>query len=167
MRPEVIRYRKKLAETYTPPKKTRTLLLAPQTHAKPFHKSKTFTELSSSLRHVFRKELQEIHTCFYAAPFGIIPIELDEVYPLSQHETVMPLDKETVEYVKNQLVDYINRRNYETVMLLNDAENWGRSILNACKKSCLRKNIRFKFINTKMNRNKSALAELERILLEK
>lgn len=167
IRPEVIRHRKRLTETYAPPGKTEILLLAPQTRTKPFHKSKTFSELSNKLQHIFKEKTNKIHACFYAAPFGIIPIELDEIYPLSQHETVLPLDKETAEYVANQVFDYINRTSYETVMLLNDSENWGKSILNACKKASLKKNIKFRRINAKMKRNKTVLAELKEILLEK
>jgi len=167
IRPEVIRHRKKLTETYVPPRKAKILLLAPQTRTKPFHKSKNFAELSSKLQRTFKEKSNRIHTCFYAAPFGIIPIELDEVYPLSQHETVLPLDKETVEYVAYRVFDYINRTSYETVMLLNDSENWKKIILNACKKACLKKSIKFKYINTKMKQNKTVLAELGEILLEK
>jgi 7-cyano-7-deazaguanine tRNA-ribosyltransferase len=167
IRPEVMRHKKKLTETYTPPRKAKILLLAPQTRAKPFHKSKAFAELANKFQHILKEKSDRIHTCFYAAPFGIIPMELDEVYPLSQHEIVLPLDRETVEYVTNQVFDYINRTSYETVMLLNDSENWEKSILNACKKACLKKNIKFKCINTKMKQNKTVLAELEKILLEK
>jgi len=167
IRPEVMRYKKKLTETYTPPRKAKILLLAPQTRAKPFHKSKTFAELANKFQHIFKEKSDRIHTCFYAAPFGIIPMELDEVYPLSQHEIVLPLDRETVEYVTNQVVHYINRTSYETVILLNDSENWEKFILNACKKACLKQNIKFECINTKMKQNKTVFAELEKILLER
>ena len=40
---------------------------------------------------------------FTAAPFGVVPLEFDEVYPLSQHEVALPLDAGTVEYVAAKL----------------------------------------------------------------
>jgi len=74
-------------------------------------------------------------------------MELDEVYPLSQHETALPLDKETIEYVANQIVDYINRTNYKRIILINNTEHWNKTILNTCKKTCKTKNIKFKSLD--------------------
>jgi 7-cyano-7-deazaguanine tRNA-ribosyltransferase len=166
IRPEIIRHRRKLATRYSSPKETKILLLAPQTRAKPFHKSKTFRELSNRLQHKLKEKADRIHACFYAAPFGIVPIELDEVYPLSQHEIAVPLDLETVETVADQLRDYINRVNYEMVILLNDSHNWGKTILNTCKKACLKKNVKLESINMKEDGNRTVLAKLEKILQE-
>jgi 7-cyano-7-deazaguanine tRNA-ribosyltransferase len=149
VRPEVVRHGRRLMERYSPPNKAKILLLAPQTQMKPFHKSQEFKQAEKTLKQVLGEHLEKTHICFYAAPFGVIPIELDEVYPLSQHETVLPLDKETVEYVAKQVADYINRTDYKTIILLNDPENWNKTILSTCKKACQQKNIKFKGTNTK------------------
>jgi 7-cyano-7-deazaguanine tRNA-ribosyltransferase len=160
MRPEITRYRNRLTARYAPPKEANTLLLAPQTRTKPFHKSRTFMEFQPLLR----EEGREIHVCFYAAPFGVIPAELDEVYPLSQHEIALPLDEETVEHVANQVGDYICRMKYQTVILLNDPENWAKTILNTCKKACLKKKIRFASINTSTGQRRLTRSGLESFL---
>ncbi len=141
-RPEVIHYRKNLAERYTKPKQAQILLLLPQTQTKPFHKSQEHKQIAKAIW-----KSSNVHTCFYAAPFGIIPMELDEVYPLSQHETALPLDKETIEYVANQIVDYINRTNYKKIILIKNTEHWNKTILNTCKKTCKTKNIKFKSLD--------------------
>lgn len=135
IRPEVHRHRKLLAERYNPPEHAETLILIPQTNTKPFHKSQEYKKTAKTLK----KELANAHVCFYAAPFGIIPLELDEVYPLSQHETAMPLDKETISNVAEQTANYINRTNYKTVILINDPQNWNNTILNTCKVICKQK----------------------------
>jgi len=163
-RPEVVRHRKKLKERYSPPKEAKTLLLAPETRTKPLHKSKEYKPIAKLLRDTFNQHLNEIHTCFYTAPFGVIPIELDEVYPLSQHETALPLDKETIEYVTKQITTYIKDTNYKTIILLNDPENWNRNVLNTCKKTCQNKNIKFKYVNIKEKRSKTMLTSLKKIL---
>jgi len=163
-RPEVVRHRKKLKERYSPPKEAKTLLLTPQTRTKPLHKSKEFKPSAKLLRDTFKQHLNEIHTCFYAAPFGVIPTELDEVYPLSQHETALPLDKETIEYVTKQIANYIKNTNYKTIILLNDPENWNKNVLNTCKKTCKNKNIKFKYVNIKEKRSKTMLTSLKKIL---
>jgi 7-cyano-7-deazaguanine tRNA-ribosyltransferase len=149
MRPEVVRYRKNLRERYTKPEQAEILLLIPQTQTKPFHKSREYKQTTKLLNHEFKEAANKVHVCFYSAPFGIIPIELDEVYPLSQHETVLPLNKETITYVANQIADYINKTNYKTIILLHDPESWNKTVLKTCKKTCQQKRVKFRTLNTK------------------
>jgi 7-cyano-7-deazaguanine tRNA-ribosyltransferase len=161
-RPEIVRHRKRLAERYTPPGEAKILLLLPQTRRKPFHKSKLFADLMGQLRAL--ENPNRLHACFYSAPFGVAPTELDEVYPLSQHETVLTPDKETSEYVANQLADYISRTCYATVVLFDDAENWGKSVLDACRKTCAKKKIKFKCIDARKKQGKNLIADLKDVL---
>jgi 7-cyano-7-deazaguanine tRNA-ribosyltransferase len=166
-RPEISRYEKKLKERYVPPIEKRSeLLLVPQTGTKPFHKSNDFRKLRNALRQADRERLSKFHVCFYAAPFGVVPYELDEVYPLSQHETALPFDKETVDHVAAQLVDYISRSEYETVTLVNDPENWKDSILKTCKKACLKKKIIFKCVNVKEKQKRPTAENYEGVMTE-
>jgi 7-cyano-7-deazaguanine tRNA-ribosyltransferase len=146
-RPEVVRHRKRLAERYIPPKAS-VLLLVPQTRMKPFHKSRDFKKFESQLSDKLGAKQRQIHMCFYAAPFGVIPHELDEIYPLSQYETVLPPDAETATYVADQVAEYIAHYDYNMIILLNDSENWGKSILKASKKTCLKKKVDFQCFNT-------------------
>jgi 7-cyano-7-deazaguanine tRNA-ribosyltransferase len=135
-RPEITHYTKHLTERYTRPKQATTLLLFPQTQTKPFHNAHEYRRFAKTLKQ------KNVHTCFYAAPFGVIPIELDEVYPLSQHETAMPLDNETREHVACQTAEYIKHASYKAVILLNDPENWGKTIADATKKTCKQNTVR-------------------------
>jgi len=142
-RPEVVRHEKRLCHRYSPPKKAKVLVLLPQTQMKPFHKS---WEYQRNLKEIMQKlgdEANYIHVCVYAAPFGLIPIDIDEVYPLSQHEIATPLDAETVNYVAKQVENYILSSDYGKVVLCQDDENWGRKILTVCRKACKRKKIPF------------------------
>jgi 7-cyano-7-deazaguanine tRNA-ribosyltransferase len=139
-RPEIVRHRRRLSERYSPPKHTKVLVLLPQTQTKPFHCS---WENKEALRQVQRKlgiKTQEVHVCNYAAPFGVIPAELDEVYPLSQHETTVPLDKETINYVAEQVENYIAQENYEKVILQENTETWQNKITQTCRRACGKKN---------------------------
>ena len=141
-RPEIVRYKEKLGEEFVKPRKARVLLLFPQTQSKPFSKSPKYKQAAKILKKSPNSEY--IHTCFYAAPFGAIPIELDEVYPISQHEISLPLDEETMQYVANRVTDYVSRINYKTIIFVNDPQNWSNSVLDAVKKTCQRKRIAFK-----------------------
>jgi 7-cyano-7-deazaguanine tRNA-ribosyltransferase len=145
IRPEVGRHQRLLTERYTPPNQAVILILMPQTQTKPFHKSQQYRQIMKNLK----QQTTKTHTCFYAAPFGIVPVELDEVYPLSQHETATPPDKETTEYVANQTAGYIKHANYKTVILVNDPQNWSKTIQKTVKKACRQKQMTFKSLNLK------------------
>jgi 7-cyano-7-deazaguanine tRNA-ribosyltransferase len=147
-RPEVVHYRKNLKERYVKPELAETLLLMPQNQTKPFHKSREYKQIAKLINEN-KENLGKVHVCFYTAPFGVVPIELDEVYPLSQHETVLPFDKEMVEYVANQVADYISRTDYQKVFLMNDSENWSKTVLNACRKISKQKNIKLESFDIK------------------
>ena len=121
VRPEITHYRKRLEERYDPPKNAKVLFLVPQTRNKPFHRAPEFKKIRHLLRSLGEELASKIHICVYSAPFGVVPLELDEVYPLSQHEAALPLDLETVDYVASQTREYIKRTAYTGVVLLNDA----------------------------------------------
>jgi 7-cyano-7-deazaguanine tRNA-ribosyltransferase len=161
-RPEVVHYRRRLAERYHPPQNATALLLVPQTRNKPFHRGEELKETRRVLRTIGELSNQ-VHMCFYAAPFGVIPLELDEVYPLSQHETVMPLDQEVIDYVATQVNQYIQRSTYQTVVLLHDANVWGNTVKQKSKVTCEKKKIKFDYINVDQS-CKGFLAGLEEIL---
>lgn len=166
IRPEIVRHRKRLMERYAPPKEAKILLLIPQTGMKPFHKSNEIIEIRKMLQSLSKECSNIIHICFYSIPFGVIPLELDEVYPLSQHETVLPPDKETVEYVGNQVANYICDKTYDNTILLYESKNWSESVLKNCEEKCVKKNLRLRCLNFKGKKLKTMLICLKNILQE-
>ena len=163
-RPEISHYRKRLQERFSPPENSRVLLLVPQTRKKPFHKAHEFGRVKQVLKNLGEPLSEYVHVCFYAAPFGVVPLELDEVYPLSQHETALPLDNETVDYVANQVSEYVMRTHYAAVVLLHDPQLWGESVEENCRAACLKKGIGFEVVDAKAEASKSILTRLEMIL---
>ncbi len=148
-RPEVVRHRIRLSERFTNLRKAEILVLMPQTRVKPFHKSKEYKKLSQILHNVLGEKQNGVHVCFYEAPFGVVPVELDEVYPLSQHEIALPPDEETAEYVAVQVTDCISLGRYRTVLLFHNSENWNAKVLEACRRVCSEKRIAFKYFDVK------------------
>jgi 7-cyano-7-deazaguanine tRNA-ribosyltransferase len=163
-RPEVVHYENRLRERYSPPEDALVLLLVPQTKLKPFHKAEEFKEIRRTLQSLGENASASVHVCCYAAPFGAIPMELDEVYPLSQHETVLPLDRETVDHVANQVAEYIKRTHYASVVLLNDPKNWNNTVEKSCKKACQKKNVTFDSLTVKAQDRKDFSTRLKMIL---
>jgi 7-cyano-7-deazaguanine tRNA-ribosyltransferase len=142
-RPEVVRYRKRLLERYSPPPKAKILLLLPQTRMKPFHTSKEHEIVMKELQQSLGDTVDLVHVCTYSAPFGIIPTELDDIYPLSQNEIAFPFDAETVMYVAKQAANYISNTNYDRVILLRDKKVWRGKIAAACRRACKKKQVPF------------------------
>ncbi|MCW3984640.1 MAG: tRNA guanosine(15) transglycosylase TgtA [Candidatus Bathyarchaeota archaeon] len=159
-RPEITHYRKHLRENYTPPKNAKVLFLVPQTRNKPFHKAPEFKKIRQLFRNLGEELASQVHVCVYAAPFGVIPLELDEIYPLSQHETALPLNLETVKYVAVQAAEYIKRSNYRGVVLLNDKKLWNDTVKKASQQACEEQLVVFDFVETNMESTKKMLDHL-------
>jgi len=146
-RPEVVRYAKRLKDRYVPPKNAKMLLLLPQTRTKPFHKSREHSRLLKDIERKLGPSKSLIHVCTYSAPFGVVPIEIDEIYPLSQHEVALPLDNETIMYVAEQVESYIARSRFQKVILLNDAETWSGEIASAVRRACRKRGFALTVLN--------------------
>jgi 7-cyano-7-deazaguanine tRNA-ribosyltransferase len=163
-RPEITHYRKRLNERYTPPSNSQVLLLVPQTRNKPFHKAPEFKKIRQLQRGLGKELSGKVHVCVYSAPFGVVPLELDEVYPLSQHESALPLDCETVEYVADQVATYVKRMDYVSVVLLNDPKLWSDKVKKTCRSACKEKGLAFDYINANVQGSKEILNRLEKVL---
>ncbi|MFQ6053497.1 MAG: DUF5591 domain-containing protein [Candidatus Bathyarchaeia archaeon] len=77
-----------------------------------------------------------IHVCFFAAPFGVVPVELSETYPLSQFEAAEPLDRESLEFAAEQAGRYVEGRSYSEVILLHGADELGGLVEDRCGEAC-------------------------------
>ncbi len=118
-RSEILRHKKKL-ENVTP--RSRNLLVLPHTR-KPYNK------------YVYReyiKKYNPINPSFYSnntsltdysdcdvvvadVPFGIIPLEVDEFYPLAQNESPAIQDATAIIHVRDAIEDYSKR--YENILV--------------------------------------------------
>ena len=157
IRPEVPRHAERLKDRYAPPKNAKVLLLLPQTRTKPYHKSREHARIIKGVKERHKDSKSLVHFCTYAAPFGVVPIEIDEIYPLSQHEVAQPLDYETIKYVAEQVGSYIRRNRYHKVILLNDPEAWSTKIVSAVRSACKNKKISVTVLNPTSPWDKSAV----------
>jgi 7-cyano-7-deazaguanine tRNA-ribosyltransferase len=163
-RPEITHYRNRLTERYSPPSDAKVLLLVPQTRNKPFHKAPEFKKIRQLFRSLGKELAGQVHVCVYCAPFGLVPLELDEVYPLSQHESAHPFDLETVGYVADQTAEYIKRSSYQSVALLNDPKHWSDAVKKATKSACSSKGLTFASVDANVQGSREIFSRLEDIL---
>jgi 7-cyano-7-deazaguanine tRNA-ribosyltransferase len=165
-RPEVVRYRKRLLDRYSPPPKAKILLLLPQTRTKPFHNSKEHETVMKEIQQNLGDTVNLVHVCTYAAPFGVIPTELDDVYPLSQNEIASPFDAETVMYVAKQVTGYIENTNYDRVILLRDPNVWIGKIAAACRRAYKKKKVPFTTLRERDPWAKNTIEHLASVIQE-
>ncbi|UCH69653.1 MAG: tRNA guanosine(15) transglycosylase TgtA, partial [Candidatus Bathyarchaeota archaeon] len=162
IRPEVVRHRERLFQRYSPPREAKILVLIPQTRTKPFHKSRKHREARRYIQQKLGDGKGWLHMCTYAAPFGVVPQEIDEVYPLSQYEIAIPFDNETLAYTAKQVSNYIEATQYEKVVLLQDVKMWKGKIGIACRKACVKNGIFFLALPLRKPQNKTVLENLQK-----
>lgn len=115
-RPEVLSHERRILHNYQKPKNAETLLLLPQTSSKPFHTSPEYRRVEKALKDT-AVNLSKLHICFYTTPFGVVPIELDEVYPLSQFEAAHPPTAEMRQRTIEAVGEYLTAHHYKEVFL--------------------------------------------------
>ena len=59
----------------------------------------------------------DIEICFYAQPFGVVPVDLAETYPLSQYDIEVPTDLETESFTVDAIVDFIQHQRFGKVVI--------------------------------------------------
>lgn len=110
-RPEGARHRSRLRERYGKPAGKDIAVLLPYPSEKPFNRSREYKEATSSMgdgRH---------HFCFYGMPFGVIPEELAQTYPLSQFESA---DKAPIGI--GEIKDFIKGKGYRKVVIVSPSK---------------------------------------------
>ncbi|RLI12191.1 hypothetical protein DRO33_02960 [Candidatus Bathyarchaeota archaeon] len=132
-RPEVVRYRRRLLERFEPPARD-VLLLLPYTPEKPFSRSPYYELLLEALSGL-GSGARKIHMCLYGLPFGLVPLELDQLHPLSQHEFSGP-DEGIVRWAVGLTASYVRRRAYQAVVLVSDGNPLARALEGALGRAC-------------------------------
>lgn len=120
-RPEIFRYRQWLINHYTPPIEKGILFLVPNNMRKPYHKSTVIRKIVKYISKTPNLNPARVHICIYNVSFGIIPLEIDDVYPVSQCETAMGITASNLKKnLVHQIVKFINKfkKNYEHYIIL-------------------------------------------------
>ena len=110
-RPEVLRHMQKLREM---PKKRDLVILPPG--RKPYSKF-----ISGKLGEFYiygaEQEIDLDNTDFMVldVPFGLIPLEIDEVYPLSQNDAPKTRDVDSIEFVEDFISEFVEY--YEQILI--------------------------------------------------
>ena len=120
-RPEVYRHWKRLERI---PTKKRVLLLPrsrkpyseylhdiPQSYYRIIHNQSIQTLEPQSIE----TQLDDMQVTVVDVPFGVIPLELDQIYPLAQNESPQDYDEDSIKMVNNLLKNYL--REFEEIIV--------------------------------------------------
>jgi archaeosine synthase len=83
-RPEVTRFLRRLVERYRPPPSKRVLLLVPCSRTKPYRNSRSHRRFARTWEDWRRAPL--LHVVSVSSPLGLVPRELEDVYPARQYD---------------------------------------------------------------------------------
>jgi len=77
---------------------------------------------------------ERTHLIRLIPPFGVVPEELEEIYPLGQFQVPKELDPWQIKTVVDSLTSYLQKYGgrYEQVLLFDDPQRWGSSLVDAC-----------------------------------
>jgi 7-cyano-7-deazaguanine tRNA-ribosyltransferase len=114
-KPETVRHIKQLKENYRQPECKDVLILVKAPSQMPYNNNREFQVIKNQV-----KEVNGVTFCFYAAPFGIIPENLAETFPLSQFQIAKPLDKETMGFTIQNIKEYLETTSWKRVILLRE-----------------------------------------------
>ena len=115
-RPEVERFRNRVSERYTPIKGVRTVVILPCSAKKPYSLSQSHRKFREVIRRIGRGLIQEV---VLSSPLGLIPRELERVYPAAHYDIPVTgdWDKEEIEIVSASLSNYLEKLDAETVLV--------------------------------------------------
>jgi 7-cyano-7-deazaguanine tRNA-ribosyltransferase len=115
-RPEVYRHQERLMRL---PTRERLILLSPT--EKPYSKHIPIGEMNfySNMNNLNQTNLKEekdnLQLAVLDVPFGVIPLEIDEVYPLAQNESPQILDEDARKYLLEEFESYV--KNYPEIII--------------------------------------------------
>ncbi|MFW6040345.1 MAG: DUF5591 domain-containing protein [Thermoplasmatota archaeon] len=96
-RPDIERFRRRIKERYTPPKRD-LLLLLPCSASKPYFQSRSHFYFRNALRDT---NWTNIHEVILTSPLGVVPREIEQFYPAKQYD--IPVTHEWTEEEKSMI----------------------------------------------------------------
>ena len=136
LRPEVTRHLMKL-KTIPVPLSAEILVILPEPPKRPFSKTKEQRKYRGIIREVFSgHDLRKVHICTVSKFFGLVPMELDQTYPLAQHEAPRTIDLESKKLIFHTIRTYIKSHKYSGVIIHLDhrviGEESSKQIVELC-----------------------------------
>ncbi len=115
-RPEVVRSANSIIQNIEFPRKKSILVVFPEKEVTPFYNSATYKLLNTRLG----SSIAKAQVAFFLAPFGLIPVEISDVYPFSQYVSSLELSGEIEEATIRRALKLINSWGPRLTVLFDD-----------------------------------------------
>ncbi len=115
-RPEVLRFRRRLVERYGKPPSARVLLLLPCSARKPYAESKSHRQFREA---VWRSgNAHAVHEVIVTSPFGLVPRELERMYPVAHYDVPVTGDwsRDEVAVLQGDLRAFLEHHRYDAIV---------------------------------------------------
>ncbi|MEM2429267.1 MAG: tRNA guanosine(15) transglycosylase TgtA [Nitrososphaerales archaeon] len=119
MRPEVIRYNERLILDVEIPLEREILILIPEVD---YNTLMRITTLHKRLDEYLGINSKKIQICFLSYPYGVIPEELADLYPLTQYESSLHIDTqiEVLKLTLKRLNKFLMKKAFQKIILVNN-----------------------------------------------
>ena len=116
-RPVIKRFQERVIKRYKKPESSKILLLLPCSAKKPY----SFSESHKMFRNIINstKNPFVIHEVIVTSPIGLVPRELELIYPASNYDIPATgvWDEDEKKMVRNLLKDYLKKNKYEKIIV--------------------------------------------------
>ncbi|MFQ5974917.1 MAG: DUF5591 domain-containing protein [Candidatus Hydrothermarchaeales archaeon] len=112
-RPEVIRWHERIIQRYVPPEGIALAIILPCSARKPYSKSRSHRKFIKHIKRGAKGKLPLVHEVIMTSPLGIVPRELENVYPAKHYDVPVTghWTYEEKEIAIRLLKDYIQKAN--------------------------------------------------------
>ncbi len=116
-RPEVVRWHARIMERYTPPRGIKLTVVLPCSARKPYSKSKSHRLFSHYVKKGAGKKKGLVHEVMLTSPLGIVPRELEGIYPAAHYDTPVTGEwsREEHEIAVRLLGDYMKKAKTDVI----------------------------------------------------
>jgi len=139
LRPEIKRFQKRIIERYEKPKSAKILLLLPCSAKKPYSFSKSHKLFREKIN--LCKNPSIVHEVIITSPLGIVPRELELVYPASLYDIPVTgiWDEDEKNLIRYLLSKYLRKNKYDKIIshLPLEINYFLENILNKSVKTCI------------------------------
>lgn len=122
-RPEVLRWHRRMIERYTPPAGIKLTVILPCSARKPYSRSKSHLLFRERIRRGAGKRLGLLHEVILTSPLGLVPRELENIYPAAHYDTPVTghWSEKEKEIAIRLLGDYMKKAGTDIIAHVNGA----------------------------------------------
>ena len=116
LRPEIRRFQERVINRYKKPKSAKILLLLPCSSKKPYSFSKSHKFFKEKIKNC--KNPDVIHEVIITSPIGIVPRDLELIYPASNYDipVIGVWDEDEKKMIRSLLSQFLKNNNYKKII---------------------------------------------------